>query len=115
MNELDDLVMQVRANGPVRLPLEGWDHASVWGWDEKANSLFANLWRNNDDPKIPWSDPLPFGQSLGQVQAVTMIESNFGTPGNLEVIALAGNQLYTLYRDSSSLEWSTPIKMQAVS
>jgi len=50
MNELDDLVVQVRANGPVRLPLEGWDQASIWGWDEKANSLFANLWRNNDDP-----------------------------------------------------------------
>jgi hypothetical protein len=75
----------------------------------------ALYWRNNDDPKIPWSAPLPFGQSLGQVQAVTMMESNFGTPGNLEVIALAGNQLYTLYRDSSSLQWSTPIKMQAVS
>lgn len=74
----------------------------------------ALYWRNNDDSKLPWSEPLPFAQSLGQVQAVTMIESNFGTPGNLEVIALAGNQLYTMYRDSSSLSWSVPLKMQAI-
>ncbi|MEO6845328.1 MAG: hypothetical protein ABI184_09150 [Ginsengibacter sp.] len=72
-------------------------------------------WRNNDDPQQPWSAPLSFAQSLGQVQAVTMIESNYGTPGNFELIALSGSQLYKMYRDSSSLIWSAPVKMQSIS
>jgi hypothetical protein len=55
VHELDDLeedetVAAVRGRGPRPLPLEGWDHASVWGWDETADSLYAHLWRNTDDP-----------------------------------------------------------------
>jgi hypothetical protein len=50
VDELDELVARVRANGPMPLPLDGWDQASIWGWDETANSLFAALWRNADDP-----------------------------------------------------------------
>jgi len=53
MAELDALVARVRADGPVPLPLNGWDQASIWGWDETANSLFAELWRNPDDPAKP--------------------------------------------------------------
>src|SRR5215472_17129944 len=53
MDELDDLVAQVRVNGLVPLPLEGWDQASIWGWDERASSLFADLWCNTDDPTQP--------------------------------------------------------------
>lgn len=64
--------------------------------------------RNNDDPTLPWSGPTFFGQSLGQVDAVTLIESNFGTPGNLEVIARVGNSLYTFFRDSSTFVWNGP-------
>ena len=40
---------------------------------------------------MPWNGPYAFGSSLRQVDAVTMIESNYGAPGNLEVIARAGN------------------------
>src|SRR5262249_58757576 len=43
--------------------------------------------RNNDDPTLPWSGPTFFGQSLGLVDAATMIQSNFGSPGNLEVVS----------------------------
>ncbi len=55
MDELDDLdedetVAAVRVRGPLPLPLEGWDQASVWGWDEATSSLYAHLWRNTDDP-----------------------------------------------------------------
>jgi hypothetical protein len=53
MDEIDALVARVRADGPVPLPLDGWDQASIWGWDDAANSLFAELWRNTDDPAKP--------------------------------------------------------------
>lgn len=58
MDELDSLdedetVTAVRGRGPLPLPLEGWDQASVWGWDETAGSLYARLQRNTDDPASP--------------------------------------------------------------
>lgn len=53
MNDLDETVVAVRAHGPTRLPLDGWDHASIWGWDETIGSLYAHLWRNCDDPSKP--------------------------------------------------------------
>ena len=33
--------------------LEGWDHYSVWGYDEQTALWFAQLWRNTDnrDPR----------------------------------------------------------------
>jgi len=49
----DETVAAVRAHGPVRLPLDGWDQASVWGWDETIGSLYAHLWRNTDDQVKP--------------------------------------------------------------
>lgn len=67
-------------------------------------------YRNNDDPNLPWIGPTAqFGQSIGQVSAVTMIESNYSYPGNLEVVALAGGSLYSFFRDSTSLAWSNPL------
>jgi len=42
------------------------------------------MWRNNDDPALPWSAPGRFGETLGTVDEITMIQSNFGSPGNLE-------------------------------
>jgi hypothetical protein len=53
VDELDEFVARVRVSGPVPLPLDGWDHASIWGWDETADSLFAELRRNTDDPAGP--------------------------------------------------------------
>jgi hypothetical protein len=50
VDEIDVLVIRVRANGPVPVLLDGWDQASVWGWDETTDSLYAHLWRNTDDP-----------------------------------------------------------------
>jgi len=49
--------------------------------------------RDNDDPSFPWYGPMELGADVGQVYAVTMIESNYGTPGNLEVIATVSGQL----------------------
>ena len=53
MNELDEIIAWVRARGSQPLPLDGWEHASLWGWDETTGSLYAHLWRNGDDPAKP--------------------------------------------------------------
>ena len=53
MDELDEFVARVRASGPVPLPLDGWDQASIWGWDDTTGSLYAHLWSNTDDPARP--------------------------------------------------------------
>ena len=53
MNELDEIIAWVRARGPQPLPLDGWDHASLWGWNETTGSLYAHLWRNTDNPATP--------------------------------------------------------------
>ena len=53
MDEVDETVARVRACGPVPLPLGGWDHASIWGWDETTGSLYAHLWPNVGDPAKP--------------------------------------------------------------
>ncbi|MEU9305075.1 galactose oxidase early set domain-containing protein [Streptomyces sp. NPDC048269] len=55
--------------------------------------------RDNDNPTMPWAGPFPVGTGLGTVDAVTMIQSNFGDPGNLEVIARIGPRLAHLFRD----------------
>jgi hypothetical protein len=33
----------------VALYLPGWERYSIWGWDGREGSLFAQLWRNTDD------------------------------------------------------------------
>lgn len=33
------------------LPLPGWDESSVWGWDPGLNCLYAQLYRNGNDPE----------------------------------------------------------------
>lgn len=53
MDEPDETVAAVRSCGSVPLPLKGWEHASIWGWDEATGSLYARLWRNTDDPDKP--------------------------------------------------------------
>jgi hypothetical protein len=53
VDEMDALVELVRTDGPMSLPLDGWDQASIWGWDETTGSLYAHLWHNTDDPIKP--------------------------------------------------------------
>jgi hypothetical protein len=69
----------------------------------------AHYWRNNDDDDFPWSAPTLFGQSLGAVDAVSMIQSNFGSPGNLEVVARCADRLSSFWRDSvDPFAWHGP-------
>jgi hypothetical protein len=53
VDEVDEIVVWARGRGPVPLPLDGWDQASIWGWDETTESLYAHLWRNTDNPAKP--------------------------------------------------------------
>ena len=46
----------------------------------------VHLWRNNDNPTYPWSGPSRFGGGRHYAGA-SVIQGNFGTPGNLEVLA----------------------------
>ncbi|MBU6387673.1 MAG: alpha/beta hydrolase, partial [Planctomycetes bacterium] len=67
--------------------------------------MFA--FRNNDNTSLPWSAPIRFGS--GNVEAITMIQSNFGSPGNLELIARVGDQLQFYWRDSGPVyRWNGP-------
>jgi hypothetical protein len=53
VDELEEIIAWVRARGPQPLPLNGWDQASIWGWDEATGSLYAHLRRNTDDSAKP--------------------------------------------------------------
>jgi hypothetical protein len=75
----------------------------------------VHYWRNNDIPSLPWSAPTPFGKSLGSVAAVSLIQSNFGSPGNLEVVASASGQVYHFWRDSGpSFAWNGPFILAGI-
>jgi hypothetical protein len=65
-----------------------------------ADGGIAHYWRDNDDPAQPWHGPTTFGQQLGQVEAVSMVQSNFGQAGNLEVAARSRDRITLLWRDS---------------
>ena len=66
-----------------------------------------HMWRNNDVPSLPWSSPFRFGS--GNVSGVSFIQGNFGSPGNLELLAVEGGRLVFYWRmDRSPWTWSGP-------
>jgi kumamolisin len=73
----------------------------------------AHFVRVNDVSTAPWCGPdQVFGASLGAVDAVSMIQSNYGSPGNLEVVARVGDKLFTFWRDSGpDFHWSGPFPL----
>ena len=73
----------------------------------------AHYYRDNDDPNLPWYQTAVFATELGSVQSVSLIQSNYSTvgngPGNLAVVALAGDALYYYYRDDGgAFAWNGP-------
>jgi hypothetical protein len=60
----------------------------------------AHYWRNNDDPALPWNGPFDVSTPLGHVDAVSFLQSNFGTPGsgNFELLAWVGDRLISFWR-----------------
>jgi hypothetical protein len=73
-------------------------------------SPIVHLFRNNDEPSLPWGQGSEFGgNQTDRIEAVTMIQSNFGTPGNLEVVARIGERLAFFFRDSGpGFIWNGP-------
>jgi hypothetical protein len=72
----------------------------------------AHYDRDNDDPKLPWYGPSIFAQDVGNIDAVTLIQSNFGSPGNLEVVARFGDELLFYFRDSGpAFHWFGPFQL----
>jgi hypothetical protein len=43
--------VELRGRGPVGVNLAGWERFSTWGWDDREGELFAQLYRNTDDPR----------------------------------------------------------------
>jgi hypothetical protein len=79
-----------------------------------ASGGLAHYWRNNDNPLAPWFGPIRFGQEAGRFEAVGMIQSNFGDPGNLEVVGRIADRLVFFWRGSGpAARWSAPIPIIA--
>ena len=58
-----------------------------------------HMWRNNDGtPPHIW-DIHTFMPDLGKIHAVTVIQSNYGNPGNIEGIIRIGSNLWHYWRD----------------
>lgn len=75
----------------------------------KASGGFSYFLRNNDREELKWLGPFDFGADAGIFNAVTLIQSNFGEPGNLEMVARSGDQLLFFWRDSSEEQkWHGP-------
>jgi hypothetical protein len=64
-------------------------------------------WYRGTDANFTWHGPTRVGP--GTVGAVALIQSNFGTPGNLEVIARVGTQLVHYYRDAGGWRGPNPL------
>jgi hypothetical protein len=74
-----------------------------------AKGGLANCLRNNDAQNLPWEGPEIFGTELGQVDAVALIQSNFGPLGSLEVIARVGDRLVHFWRGANPRSrWNGP-------
>jgi len=71
-----------------------------------TSGYLTHYWRDNDKATLPWNAPShPFGNDT--VKAVSLIESNFGNPGNLEGVARVKDQLMFFWREVTS-EWFGP-------
>jgi hypothetical protein len=66
----------------------------------------SHFWRDNNASPFPWHGPTNFGS--GNVTGTCLIQSNFG-PGNLETVAVVGNQLVHYWRENHSpFPWHGP-------
>jgi len=73
------------------------------------NGCLGYFYRNNDDDLLPWHGPLMFGMSSGKAQSASLIQSNFGEPGHLELVAQMEDHLALFWRDSGpDFRWNGP-------
>lgn len=70
-----------------------------------------HIWQNNDYAHHPWINPTIFGAEVGKVSGVSLIEGNFGSLGNLELVITADENLLHYYRQSFDRVWYGPNKI----
>jgi hypothetical protein len=74
-----------------------------------AEGGFSYFWRDNDDANLPWCGPIDFATDKGIFDAVTMVQSNFGEPGNLELVARSGESLVFFWIEpGQEMQWHGP-------
>jgi hypothetical protein len=62
-----------------------------------------HMWRNNDAAGFPWSAARQIMPSLGQVDAVSLVQGSLGgPPGVLEAVIRVGTRLAHIWRDQTS-------------
>lgn len=74
-----------------------------------AHDGLAHYWRDNDATGFPWHGSVIFGQGR-RYDAVSMIQSNYGNPKHLEVIARSDDRLFYAFRDDG-LNWNGPFAL----
>ena len=112
-------------------PLFKWSEPFTFAWDVSGNPALiqsrlgirgnfevvvprvgggiAHYFRNNDSRTLWWSSETVIDGSIGNVDALCLIQSSYGSPGNLEIVVRKGNKLYHYWRDCSpALKWNRP-------
>ncbi len=75
----------------------------------RANGGFSYYLRNNSRPDLRWLGPFDFATDAGILDAATLIQSNFGEPGNLELVARSEDRLVFFWRESGiESNWHGP-------
>jgi hypothetical protein len=89
------------STGPRRLDLLVPRAAAPFG--------IAHHARDGGAAAAGWRRIAVFGEELGPIAAVSLIQSNFGDPGNLEAVARAGDHLAAFWRGAEAgAPWSGP-------
>lgn len=74
----------------------------------------AHYCKSNNQEGSPWYGPVYFGNA--EVNAVSMIQSNFGQFGHLELVTIESGKLMYYWRDDTSpYSWHGPEPMHPIS
>src|SRR5262249_31596218 len=73
-----------------------------------ADKGMAFYYRDNDEPSLRWNGPFVFGTEVGHVEAVSLIQSNFGRVGDLQLVARTNAGLQFFWRSDESKQWAGP-------
>jgi hypothetical protein len=68
----------------------------------RAERGFSDCGRDNNHIELPWIGPCNFAVDAGIIDSVSMIQSNFSQPGNLEMVAHSEDQLFFIWRGPDS-------------
>ena len=78
----------------------------------KSSGGFDYYWRENDANGLPWHGPFPVATDTGKIDSLSLLQSNFGNIGNLELVARQGDHLVFFWReDHEPFTWYGPYDM----